>query len=78
MKKEVLLQMLAEGQTTIQFTKKDGTLRVMNCTRDPKLIPSGYHPKTSEDNTKLESSDNIRVFDLENSGWRSFNFSSIK
>lgn len=78
MKKEVLLKVLSEGQTTVQFTKKDGTLRTMNCTRDPKLIPSEYHPKTSEDNATLESSDNIRVFDLENNGWRSFNFSSIK
>lgn len=78
MKKDVLLKILSEGQTTVTFTKKDGTVRVMNCTRDPKLIPSEYHPKTTEDNTTLESSDNIRVFDLENNGWRSFNFSSIK
>ena len=76
MEKEVLLEQLSTGVVTISFTKKDGTERVMQCTRNLGIIPNEFHPKSEV--TQTESSDNIRVFDVENSGWRSFNFSSVK
>lgn len=77
MNKQVLLKMLAEGATTVKFTKKDGTIREMYCTRDPNLIPTEFHPKNKESETELESIENIRVFDIDKQAWRSFNFSSI-
>jgi hypothetical protein len=78
MKKSELLKKLAEGTTTVTFTKKDGSDRVMVCTRAPSLIPAEFQPKTSETDETVEASDNIRVFDVEKQGWRSFNFASIK
>ena len=53
--------------TTIHFTKKDGTLRIMRCTRNPKLIPQEFHPKGESENTK-----SITAFDLDKNEWRSF------
>jgi hypothetical protein len=50
----------------------------MVCTRAPSLIPAEFQPKTSETDETVEASDNIRVFDVEKQGWRSFNFASIK
>lgn len=72
-----LLKLLAEGVTTVTFTKKDGTERVMKCTRNPNFIPTEFHPKTTTPSDE-EVSDNIRVFDVEKLGWRSFNFSTVR
>lgn len=74
MKKETLLKLLSQGPTTVVFTKKDGTTRTMQCTRKIELIPVDQRPKNS---IQEENSDNIRVYDLEKNGWRSFNFSNI-
>jgi predicted DNA-binding transcriptional regulator YafY len=38
------------------------------------MIDEEYHPK----GTMIESDNNIRAFDLENNGWRSFNFDTVK
>ena len=71
-----LLRILAEGVTIVNFTKKDGTERTMKCTRNPNLIPLEFHPKTTIPSDEV--TDNIRVFDVEKLGWRSFNFATIK
>lgn len=60
---------------TVTFTKKDGTLRKMLCTKSIVKIPVDMQP--SGDKTIKEGSA-IRVFDLEANGWRSFNPESIK
>lgn len=59
---------------TVTFTKKDGTNRVMKCTRNMEVIPADKHPsgKTIESDSK-----NIKVFDLDKNEWRSFNQTSI-
>lgn len=54
--------------TVVTFKKKDGTTRKMKCTRNPSLIPEEHHPKTESE----ESTNTIRVFDLEKQEWRSF------
>jgi hypothetical protein len=72
-----LLRLLAEGVTTVTFTKKDGTERVMKCTRNPSFIPMEFHPKNTTPSEE-EVSDNIRAFDVEKLGWRSFNFSTVR
>jgi len=59
----------------IVFTKKDGSIRTMTCTRDPKLIPPEHHPKgPPKEETKFET---VSVFDTEAKGWRSFRIDSI-
>lgn len=73
MEKSELLASLGAGVVNVSFTKKDGTARTMKCTRDMTLVESTFHPKSST----VDDLDNVRVFDLENQGWRSFNFTSI-
>lgn len=72
--KTFMLEHLAENTMTITFTKKDGTQRVMRCTRDMNTIPAEKHPSTTTTN---DATDAIRVFDLEKQEWRSFNLSSV-
>lgn len=76
MEKTSLMEALGKGVVTVTFTKKDGTERTMRCTRATSYIPIEHAPKS--DTSKEEITDNIRVFDVENQGWRSFNFSSLK
>ena len=78
MEKNELIKKLYEGVTTVKFTKKDGSERVMQCTRSASLIPTEFQPKTETVESETEVSDNIRVFDVEKQGWRSFNFTTLK
>ena len=72
MKASELIDKLNSGQLTIEFTKVDGSHRVMKCTRDMTIIPQEHHPKTTQ-----TSESSIRVFDLEAQGWRSFIFENV-
>lgn len=74
-REQLIEQLTSTKLTTVTFTKKDGSERVMHCTRNMATIPSEFHPKNSVD---VESSDNIRVFDLDAQNWRSFNYSTVK
>jgi hypothetical protein len=62
-------------ETTITFTKKDGTERKMLCTLMEDKIPSEKTPKNTG---KTQSEESIAVFDLEKGDWRSFRFDSVK
>lgn len=66
---------LSEQNAEIIFTKKDGTLRVMQCTlRSDVVVP--YEKKTD---IVREGKDNIMpVWDLEAEAWRSVNMDTIK
>jgi hypothetical protein len=68
-----LKTLLNESKDPVQvsFTKVDGTIRNMLCTNNFDLIPKEFHPKTSEI-PKTYNPNNVRVYDLENNGWRSF------
>jgi len=59
----------------VTFTKKDGTERVMLCTRNTDLIPPENHPKGTGD--KQQNYAVMPVWDLESGGWRSFKIDSI-
>ena len=72
--KAYLKTLLHEGEVTINFTKKDGTNRVMKCTLKEESIPGAFTPKGTG---KAKSSDVVAVFDIENQGWRSFHWDSI-
>lgn len=76
MEKTALLEALGKGVVTVTFTKSDGSERTMRCTRASSYIPLEHAPKS--DTSKEEIVDNIRVFDVEKQGWRSFNFSTLK
>jgi hypothetical protein len=71
-----LKKLLSKEGAIVTFTKKDGTERVMKATLNENVIPQEFIPK-SKDNRKIND-EVIAVFDLENQGWRSFRYDSIK
>jgi hypothetical protein len=84
--KKWLKSHIAYGPTTVVFTKKDGTERVMSCTTNPELVPvveSKIHV-TNTDNpvdfpkVKKVNEDIMPVYDLESKAWKSFRWDSIK
>lgn len=66
-----LLDMLRSNAVTVEFTKKDGTLRMMNCTLMESVVPKvdGTHKKTDAV---------VTVFDTDLKEWRSFTLTSLK
>jgi hypothetical protein len=73
--KDWLRTLLKESVVGITFIKKDGSERLMQCTLAESKIPSEFAPKGSE---KTKSDEVLPVFDVENDGWRSFRWDSIK
>jgi hypothetical protein len=70
---------LAYGPTTIVFTKKDGTERVMNCTTNPELVPAVELVEGAETkSTRKVNEEVMPVYDLEAKAWKSFRWDSIK
>ena len=70
--KNELSEMLFNGKLQISFVKKDGTERVMNCT-----LSEDYLSQERREATKKENPDVLAVWDIDNSGWRSFRLDSI-
>lgn len=75
-----LKQILENSVTTVVFTKVNGEQREMKCT-----LLSEYLPKKdvagkqllTETLTKEDNPSTLRVWDVENNGWRSFRMDSI-
>lgn len=76
--KKWLTSYLKTNQTTITFTKKDGTERIMNCTTSAEIIPSSPSNDIEIKREKKPNDDVCCVFDIEAQGWRSFRWDSIK
>ena len=67
---------LITSDTTITFTKKDGSERVMRCTLRPDRLPV---QEIKENATPRKTSDTtMAVYDLDAQGWRSFTIRSVK
>lgn len=73
--KTQFIDSLRTNVVEVIFTKKDGTDRKMLCTLDEYLIPKEHAPKGTGSEKK---GDVISVYDIENNGWRSFRFDSLK
>lgn len=71
-----LKNLLAAGELTVVFTKKDGTERTMLCTRNMDLIPA--NTVNEERSKKHVNPDVLPVYDIKEEGWRSFRYDSIK
>lgn len=68
--KEHLVSFLDRGVVAVTFTKKNGDVRNMRCTRNLDMIPFGDHPL----NGIYASTDTlVHAYDLDEEGWRSFN-----
>lgn len=70
--KNELSEMLRDRALEISFIKKDGSRRVMNCSLQEK-----YLSKNDKETTKKENDSVLSVWDIDNSGWRSFRLDSI-
>lgn len=73
---DALKSLLNVGPVSVTFTKKDGTERVMKCTTKWSYIPDEKHP--IGESTLTENREVIRVYDLDNDGWRSFRVDSVR
>lgn len=69
--KSKLVSALQKKIVTVHFTKKDKTPRTMHCTQNIDCIP--LNKRADTDN----SSDQIRVYDVEKNDWRSFDINSV-
>ena len=70
-----LVTLLNTELVTVYFTKVDGSMREMRCTRNLNRIPTDHHPKSDGDSEV--KSGVIRVFDIDVGAWRSFKSSSV-
>lgn len=86
---KLLTNSLYEGYVRVTFTKKDGSERVMVCTKQLGLIPEEKHPKPKSQESvihedfEIEDSSPrdpqlITVFDVEKQDWRSFRYTTVK
>ena len=71
---EQIKERLTQGVCSFKYTKKDGSERIASGTRHAEfIITQGAEPKGSG----VERSGVITYYDLEKSGWRSFNEDSF-
>ena len=73
-----LTDMLKTNVITLNFTKKDGTERVMRCTLQPDLLPKVEHKTELKESKPITEQTAIPVYDLDNNGWRSFTLNTVK
>jgi hypothetical protein len=73
-----LTDMLKTNVITLNFTKKDGTERVMRCTLQPDLLPKVEHKTELKERKPITEQTAIPVYDLDNNGWRSFTLNTVK
>jgi len=70
-----LRTLLTTDVATIVFSKKDGSTRTMICTTMAEYLPEF---EVSNEPLKSNESPIVTVWDLEQNGWRSFRFDSVK
>ena len=75
--RDLYFEMLSQNEVTVTFTKKDGSERVMRCTRNFNLIPESAQPKGSPD-AATRDAQVIPVFDLDVGEWRCFRAETVK
>lgn len=73
-KRAILVEGLKRNVMRVTFTKVNGDERVMRCTLHDSVLPE----QPISEIKKKENQDVLSVWDLDNSGWRSFRLDSIK
>lgn len=71
-----LVKRLQVEELEVTFEKMDGTMRKMRCTLLPSFLPEQYRGKAPMLTETAPTA--ISVWDLDNSGWRSFRVDSIR
>jgi hypothetical protein len=70
---------LKVGVWIVEFTKVDGTSSVMECTLDPRIIPSDptiIHEAPNKE--RQESEHLVHVYATDRQGWRSFYAANVQ
>jgi len=75
--KEDITKKLHEGICKIIFTKANGDTRIMHCSLNESLLPEQIDLEEAVQK-KTPNPDVLAVWDVENSGWRSFRWDSVK
>jgi hypothetical protein len=70
--KDFIKTLLHTQTIEVTFTKVDGSIRVMDCTLNPEVLPHVVVTEGSEKSQRKKSDSSIAVFDTEANGWRSF------
>lgn len=75
-----LKSLLHERVVKVTFTKKDGSDRVLSCTLNETMIPQKVTESQAIEGKpeRAKSTESLAVYDVENQGWRSFRWDSIK
>ena len=69
---ETLKNLLKTNVMVVTFTKSNGEKRIMNCT-----LQENFLPEYNSDSTRKKNDNVLSVWDIDNSGWRSFRFDSV-
>ena len=72
MNRKELVEKLQSNIVQVIFSKKDGSIRVMSCTLDSKIVPP-----TNITNRK-KNDEVLPVWDIEKGAWRSFRLENVK
>ena len=73
--RDLLVHALRTSVVRLEFTKKSGEYRVMRATLKEDMIPSEHQPSGEG---VLKTAEVRPVYDLDNMGWRSFRWDSLK
>lgn len=66
---DIITALKSPSPPTITFNKKDGEVRIMECTLLPGLIPADKAPKGTG---SKKTEDSVAVFDVNKKDWRAF------
>lgn len=75
--KEAIENKLRETICKVSFTKANGENRVMHCTLNESMLPEQIDLEEAVQKKK-PNPDVLAVWDVENNGWRSFRWDSLK
>lgn len=69
-----LTELLRSSIVEVTFTKVDGTERVLKCTLQPQFLPESIE----KEGIKVKNPDVQSVWSIDDNGWRSFRWDSVK
>lgn len=78
--RDLLKDLIGKGKVIVEFTKLDGTHRIMTCTSNLDLIPEEFHPRGDKAVRKsAPAADNEKfAFDLVKQGWRTITLDRVQ
>jgi hypothetical protein len=72
--KSEIQELLKKSVATVEFKKKDGSLRTMRCTLQESFLPLVI----SGDSSREKSENSLSVWSIDDAGWRSFIIENVK